>query len=118
MMRLSDWGYKMPEEGVYVLRSYYEKNKETVKKFVEASKQGWQYTAGHVSEVVNYTMQYIKKYHIATNSYHQRLMLDEVLRLQKDSRTGKRTFVLSPKDFETAMSFVSSKSIKYNDFVK
>lgn len=118
MMRLSDWGYKMPEEGVYVLRSYYEKNKETVKKFVEASKQGWQYTAGHTTEAVNYTMKYIRQYHIGTNSYHQRLMLDEVLRLQKDSRTGKRTFVLSPKDFETAMGFVSSRSIKYNDFVK
>lgn len=118
VMRLSDWGYKMPEEGVYVLRSFYEKHKEVVRKFVEASKQGWLFTATHPATAVNQTMQYIKRNHVATNSYHQRLMLNEVLRLQKNPTTGKRTFVLSPKDFETAMSFVSSSSIRYNDFVK
>jgi NitT/TauT family transport system substrate-binding protein len=118
VMRLNDQGYFMPEGGLYTLRSYYEKHPATVRKFVQASKQGWLYAASNKKETIDKTMQLTKKYHISTNRYHQTKMLDEVLRLQKDPQTGRKTFRLSPKSFEFATYFTSITSLKYSDFVK
>jgi NitT/TauT family transport system substrate-binding protein len=118
VMRLSDWGYDMPEEGVYVLRSYYDKHKDVVRKFVEASKKGWTYAAGHEDEAVKTTMKYVKATHVATNEYHQRRMLKEVLRLQINPLAKKRTFRLSQKSFDSAINFIKPGSLKYSDFAK
>ena len=118
VMRLSDWGYDMPEDGVYVLRSYYEQNRETVRKFVEASKKGWDYTANHEKEALGVTMTHVKESRIATNEYHQGQMLREVLRLQKSPDTGERNYRLTEKSFESALSFIEPGMLKYSDFVK
>lgn len=118
VMRLSDWGYDMPEDGVYVLRSYYEKNKETVRKFVKACKKGWDYTATHEVEALKITMNQITENQIMTNEYHQQQMLTEILRLQKSPETGERSYRLSEKSFQTALNIISPGMLKYDDFVK
>ena len=117
-LRLSDWGYDMPEEGIYTLRSYYEQHKDVVRKFVAASKKGWQQAFDNPEEAIKSSNVYIKKFHVATNNYHQQCMLKEILRLQKDPQTGKRTFHLSEKSFNSALSFIAPGAIKYHDFVK
>lgn len=117
VMWLSDWGYNMPGDGLYTLRSYYEKHKDIVQKFVAASKKGWLYAASHHNQAIDITMKYVRANHVATNIYHQTKMLQEVLRLQISKNTGKRTFVLSRPSFDAAMNFISSKALKYSDFV-
>lgn len=118
MLRLSDCGYDMPEEGIYTLKSFYDNNKDVVKRFVEASKIGWQQALAHQDEAIKCTNVYINKFHVPTNGYHQQRMLTEILRLQKDRLTGKRTFILSKSSFNSALSFIAPGAIKYSDFVK
>ena len=94
--RFCDHGYNVQEDGVYVTRSYYKKHKDLVHKFAEASRKGWEWAAEHPDETLDIVMKYVKENHIATNVVLQRLMLDEVLRLQMDRESGEREFRLRP----------------------
>ena len=94
--RFCDHGYNVQEDGVYMTREYYEKHKDQAKKFAEASRRGWEWAAEHPNETLEIVMKYVKQNHIATNRTLQKLMLDEVLRLQVDRESGKREFRLRP----------------------
>ena len=77
-----------------MLRSYYETHKDQAHRFASASKKGWEWAAAHPDEALDIVMQYVEKNHIATNRVMQRLMLEEVLRLQVDRESKKREFRL------------------------
>ena len=100
--RFCDHGYNVQEDGVYVTRSYYKKHKDLVHKFAEASRKGWEWAAEHPDETLDIVMKYVKENHIATNVVLQRLMLDEVLRLQMDRESGEREFRLRPDMVKSA----------------
>lgn len=92
--RFCDHGYNVQEDGVYMTRDYYMKHKDQARRFAQASKKGWEWAAQHPKEALDIVMQYVEKNHIATNSVMQRLMLEEVLRLQVDRESKKREFCL------------------------
>lgn len=117
MKRLSDWGYDMPEDGVYVLRSYYDANKDIVRKFVQASIAGWNYAAENQDEAVAITKPYIEQCKVVTNVYRQKQMLEEILSLQLSPQSNQRSYELSTKSFESALKF-SPLKLEYDDFVK
>ena len=94
--RFCDHGYNVQEDGVYVTRAYYRKHKELARRFADASRKGWEWAAQHPEETLEIVMKYVKENHIATNPVLQRLMLDEVLRLQQDRESGEREFRLRP----------------------
>ena len=94
--RFCDHGYNVQEDGVYMTREYYVKHKEQARKFAEASRRGWEWAAEHPDEALDIVMKYVRENHIATNEILQRLMLEEVLRLQVDRESGKREFRLRP----------------------
>ena len=94
--RFCDHGYNVQEDGVYVTREYYEKHRDQAQRFAQASKRGWEWAAEHPKEALDIVMEYVTKNHIATNRTLQKLMLDEVLRLQINRETGKREFRLRP----------------------
>jgi NitT/TauT family transport system substrate-binding protein len=94
--RFCDHGYNVQEDGVYMTREYYEKHKEQARKFAKASRRGWEWAAEHPEETLAIVMKYVKKDHIATNEVLQRLMLEDILRLQVDRESGKREFRLRP----------------------
>ena len=94
--RFCDHGYNVQEDGVYMTREYYEKHREQARKFAEASRRGWEWAAEHPEEALDIVMKYVRENHIATNEILQRLMLEEVLRLQVDRESGKREFRLRP----------------------
>jgi NitT/TauT family transport system substrate-binding protein len=77
-------------------RAYYEEHKEQATRFALASRKGWEWAAQHPEETLDIVMQYVDKEHIATNRVMQRLMLNEVLRLQVDRESKKREFRLRP----------------------
>ena len=91
-LRLSDIGYDYPDDGIYVTAEFYEKNREVADKFAHASRLGWEWAAKHPEEAVDICMKYIKSENITSNRIHQRMMLDEMIELQKDKKTGKATF--------------------------
>ena len=94
--RFSDHGYNIQEDGVYMEKSYYESHREQAKRFARASRKGWEWAASHPDETLEIVMKYVKANHIATNRVLQKMMLQEVLRLQIDKQTKKREFRLRP----------------------
>jgi NitT/TauT family transport system substrate-binding protein len=94
--RFCDHGYNVQEDGVYMTRAYYDKHKDQALRFAQASKKGWKWAAEHPQEALDIVMDYVNKNHIATNRVMQRLMLEDVLRLQIDRESKKREFRLRP----------------------
>ena len=94
--RFCDHNYNVQEDGVYMLRDCYEKNKDAAHRFAEASKKGWIYCAEHPDEALDIVMKYVKQYGVATNRTMQKLQLQEILRLQVDRDSGEREFRLRP----------------------
>ena len=104
--RFCDHEYNVQEDGVYMRRDTYERNKEQADKFARASQKGWEWAAEHPEETLDIVMKYVKLNHVATNRTLQKLMLDEVLRLQTDRETGKREFRLRPDMVKLASSLL------------
>lgn len=120
-IRLADYGYNLPEDGLYVTEEFYNQYPEVVRKLVKASMRGWAWTNEHREEALDMVMEEVKKGNIGTNRYHQRKMLEEVLRLQVDQQSGQRTYRLSREGFARAAMILTpagSTSIRYEDFVK
>ena len=90
----SDRGYNIQEDGVYMTLKEYNKNRESAERFARASRRGWDWVAEHQEEALGIVMQYVKEYRVFTNETLQRLMLDEILRLQLDPDSGQREFRL------------------------
>lgn len=115
-------GWDVPQDGIYVTEDFYNKNQKLVNDFVEASVKGWEYAYSHRKYAVSCVMKEVRKHKIATNEYHQNLVLDEVLRLQ-EANGSKQSFVLSKQEFTRSLNIVASfggigKDIYYIDFVK
>ena len=100
--RFCNHGYNIQEDGVYMTRDYYNKHRDQARRFAEASRKGWEWAAAHPKETLDIVMSYVKKYRIATNFPIQKLMLDEILRLQVDRESKKREFRLRPDMVEKA----------------
>ena len=94
--RFCNHGYNIQEDGVYMTREYYNTHKDQARRFAQASRKGWEWAAAHPEEALDIVMRYVEKNHIATNRVMQRLMLQDVLRLQVDRESKKREFRLSP----------------------
>lgn len=122
ILKFSDWGYNLPEEGVYVTEEFFNKNKDLIQRFVRASKRGWQYADTFREETIAIVMEETKKNNIGTNQYHQHMMLNEIIKLQYN-KEHKKTFVLSEEDFNRAIKTIfpddgAHVHFNYQDFVK
>lgn len=91
-----DHGYNIQENGVYVKRDYFESHPEQVRRFAAASRRGWEWAALHPEETLDIVMGYVRRENVQTNRVIQRLMLEEILRLQIDSDSGRREFRVRP----------------------
>lgn len=120
--RFCDHGYNVQEDGVYMTRDYYEKHSEYAKRFAQASRKGWEWTASHPDEALDIVMEYVNRDHVASNEVMQRLMLQEVLRLQVDRESKKREFRLRPDMVRLASQLMVeyqmlSREIKYEELI-
>lgn len=120
--RFCDHGYNVQEDGVYMTWDYYEKHKDQALRFAEASRRGWEWAAEHPDETLDIVMQYVDKDRVATNRVMQKLMLDEVLRLQVDRESQKREFRLRPDMVQQASQLMLenqmlSRKITYDEII-
>lgn len=72
---MSDYGFNVPEDGIYCLRSTYEANPEICRKIVEATIEGWRYAFDHPAEALDIVIEKMKAAHIPANLAHQQWML-------------------------------------------
>ena len=110
----SEIGYDFPEDGVYTTREFYQQNPEKCRAFAEASRKGWEWAREHREEAIDIVFKYIKADNIPTNRYHQRKMLDGVLKAQIDTPEGKPSFILNKTDF----SRLEEALVKYGFITK
>ena len=120
--RFCDHGYNVQEDGVYMTREYYNGHKEQARQFAEASRRGWEWAAEHPEETLDIVMKYVKKDHVITNRVLQKLMLEEILRLQVDRESGKREFRLRPDMVKLASDLMVeygmiSRQVSYEELV-
>lgn len=92
LYRFSNHEYNIQENGVYVKREYFKNHRETCRKFAQASRKGWEWAAAHQKEALDIVMKYVRRYNTPTNHVMQRLMLEEILRLQINHETKQREF--------------------------
>lgn len=92
-VRFADFGFDCPEDGLYVTEDYYNTHRKEVDAFVRASKKGWEYAASHRTEALDVVMKYTDESEIITNRAHQKMMLDEFLKLQVNPYTSKIDFM-------------------------
>lgn len=124
IMHFADYGYNLPEDGLYVTEEFYQKHPEAARKLAKASMRGWAWANEHPEETLEIVMEQVRKHNIGTNRYHQRKMLEEVLRLQTNRKSKKRTYHLSREGFECATKILfptetqSNPNFRYENFVK
>jgi NitT/TauT family transport system substrate-binding protein len=108
-----DIGYNIPEDGLYVSADYYRKHPKEAKLFAEASKKGWEWVAQHPEEALDIVMEVTKVNHVKTNRAAQRWMLNEILNVMKDPKSGQRTYQLNKASMQHANNvLLQNKSIK------
>lgn len=102
----SDFGYDIPEDGLYVTADYYRTHQKAVQAFARASVKGWKWAAQHPQETLDIVMRLVRKYHVATNRLQQQRMLENVLELQCERHTTTRPFRLQPEHVEKASALL------------
>ena len=120
--RFSDHGFNIQEDGVYMTAAEYRKNQDAAERFAQASRRGWEWAAEHPDETLDIVMGYVKEYRIATNRVLQKLMLEEILRLQLDPDSGERAFRLRPDMVQKASRImreggILSRDVTYEDIM-
>ena len=99
---LSDIGFNVPEDGLYVTADYYREHKAEIDKFAAASKKGWEWAAQHPKETLDIVMDACEKYNVKTNRHAQQWMLQKITNLLTDKQSGKRTYRLAPSGLDLA----------------
>lgn len=135
---VADYGLDIPEDGLYVLQSYYKAHPEQVKAFARASRRGWEWAKKHPDETLEIVLKVMKQSQMPVNIHHQRWMLKEVFRLTCDEKSepvgtrrlktevdihGKASFRLKPEQLKLANDILMKGGmiqtlIDYNQFWK
>ena len=104
--RFSEHGYNIQEDGVYMTLKAYRAHKDEAERFVQASRKGWEWAAEHPEETLDIVMNVVEKNSVPTNRILQKLMLEEVLRLQLDRESRQREFRLREDMVERASALM------------
>ena len=106
-------GYNIPEDGLYVSADYYRMHPKEAKLFAEASKKGWEWVVQHPEEALDIVMEVTKANHVKTNRAAQRWMLNEILNVMRDPKSGQRTYQLKESSLQQANSvLLQNKTIQ------
>lgn len=106
VFHLSDLGYDIPEDGLYVSADYYHRHRRELEAFARASRRGWQWVAEHRQEALDLVMELVRRHHVGTNRVQQKRMLEAVLQLQCPRGAAKPTFELHSAQVEQASNLL------------
>ncbi len=95
------YGLNFPEDGIYVLKETYERDRSSCCKFVKASLAGWKYAFENPDEATDIVMKYIKEAHTGGNRVHQRWMLARIKDLMQPADPRVSMGALNAKDYDS-----------------
>ena len=99
VLKFSDMGFDIPEDGLYVTEEFYKKNTELCHKFAQASRKGWEWVRNNREEAVEIVMKQVKEENIPTNIYNQKFMLEAILEVQEDVKGQEPSYSLKEEAF-------------------
>ena len=114
----ADYGYDIPEDGLYCLQSTYNEKKEALSKFKQATLKGWEYAAENKEYTIDLVVAEMKKAHLPNNKAHQRWMLDRMLELITPGEKKVKRGELLESDFKHAFDIIKLNSEKKIDDLK
>jgi NitT/TauT family transport system substrate-binding protein len=97
LIYLADIGCNVPEDGIYVTADFYRVHHVEVERFAEATRRGWEWAAEHPEETLDIVMEITRRNGVSTNRPAQRWMLNQILQLAEDRKSGRRTYRLEPE---------------------
>ncbi|OFY38403.1 MAG: hypothetical protein A2X18_02730 [Bacteroidetes bacterium GWF2_40_14] len=107
---VAEYGYDIPEDGLYCLKSTYEKRKPELLKFLEATLKGWDYAAANKTIAIDMVLERMKQAHIPANRVHQEWMLDKVLEMIMISDKKTKRGELLESDFLKAAGILDNST--------
>jgi len=115
----ADFGFDIPEDGIYCLEKNL--NKETIRKFKKATLEAWDYTFAHREEAIDLVEKEMALKHVPFNKAHQNWMLDRMYDLFKVKNEGDQPGELLKVDFQDAFYLFNyigeiENKINYEDF--
>lgn len=102
----ANYGYDIPEDGLYCLEETYKNRKESLKKFLKATLKGWEYAQENKEYTINLVVEKMKLAHLPNNKHHQRWMLDRMLELISPDYKEVEKGELLHYDFERALELI------------
>jgi NitT/TauT family transport system substrate-binding protein len=120
---LSDLGYDIPEDGLYCLRSTYEKKKSELNKFLISTLKGWQYAAENKDAALDIVLQTMQIAHVPANKAHQDWMLNKTMELISPGHKTAKPGELLETDFKNAVTIINKRdknrmTCVFTDFYK
>lgn len=115
---VADYGYDIPEDGLYCMASTFEERKEDMKKFFDATIKGWEFASANRSIALNIVLDRMKKAHIPANRAHQEWMLEKTLELIDLKNNNIKRGELLESDYKKAASIIKGLNYTYKDFYR
>jgi NitT/TauT family transport system substrate-binding protein len=120
---LAEYGFDVPEDGLYCLRKTYLEKGADLGKFLEATLKGWDYAAANRKYAVDVVISRMQQAHISANRAHQQWMLDKVIDMITPGTKEVEKGVLLESDFIKAQNVLSINikdvsGFSYADFYK
>lgn len=106
VLRFNEAGFDIPEDGVYVTRDFYNRFPTKMEAFAQASRRGWEWAHAHPAEAMEIVLKVMEREKVPANRIHQEWMLEEILRLQKDTPHGTATFQFDEEKFSRAVDMM------------
>jgi len=106
----SDYGFDIPEDGLYCLDKTYAAKKAAIARFVKATLEGWEYASKNKEYALNLVVKEMEKAHLPNNKAHQRWMLDKVIELIEPGSKNVEKGQLLEQDFHNALTILRNSS--------
>lgn len=121
-----DYGFDIPEDGLYCTEKLYESGKTDLEKFRKATLKGWDYASKNRDYTIDLVVKEMNKAHLPNNKAHQSWMLEKVLEMIEPENKNVKKGELLESDFYKALQIIKSNkdlnfkdvNIRYEDFCK
>jgi NitT/TauT family transport system substrate-binding protein len=121
-----DYGFDVPEDGLYCTEDLYKARKNDLAKFAKATLKGWDYASKNKEYTIDLVVKEMNKAHLPNNKAHQSWMLEKILEMIEPENKNVKKGELLDTDFYKALEIIKSNgdlnirnlNMRYEDFCK
>jgi NitT/TauT family transport system substrate-binding protein len=106
----ADYGFDIPEDGLFCLEKTYSQKKAAIDKFMKATLKGWEYASKNKEYALSLVVKEMDKAHLPNNKAHQQWMLDKVLETLESGNKNIQKGQLMEQDFYNAINVLRLSS--------